>query len=416
MKSTKVVTFPGPIDPGKRIEAIDMVRGFALFGVLLVNMYNFGAASPLWTGLENELFFSLKRAFFETKSWRLFSFLFGLGVSMQWFRLKVSGRSWVLLYLRRMIILFLFGAGHMLFYDGDILMLYAELGLILLLFWKLPSRLLLIIAIGLLAVFPISRTIEAIEISSHTDNSQVTLNVEELEARRNELLRTHPYSVGSIGEVMAFNAKFIPPNPVRGPLGPESNLAFFAMFLIGLYAGKSRLFENIEAHLSVFKLVLKWGLVVGFIGITTERILALGWGYEVFGDFRNSWPIELMGSLAFTYGSTALAIGYASIIVLVSRNYRWRRFVSLFGPVGRLALTVYLTQSLIFTTMFYGYGFGLLEQMGPFAVTIAAIFIFSLQVVVCSWWVRRYRFGPVEWLWRALTYLRLPSMKLGERL
>ena len=116
-----------PVDPQRRIEAVDMVRGFALFGVLLVNMFNFGSGGYFWNEPIDELAWSVKQFFFETKSWRLFSFLFGLGFALQLIRADERGSKFAPVYLRRLIILFAIGAGHGLIYDGDILMLYAEL-------------------------------------------------------------------------------------------------------------------------------------------------------------------------------------------------------------------------------------------------------------------------------------------------
>jgi uncharacterized protein len=121
---------------------------------------------------------------------------------------------------------------------------------------------------------------------------------------------------------------------------------------------------------------------------------------------RAAW--SLLGDLSFTYGSTALAGGYAAAIVLLAGSARVRPFLQPLGPVGRFALSVYLSQTLAFTTLFYGYGFGQVFRLGPAAVTGIAIAIFAVQVAVCAWWAGRFRYGPVEWLWRALTYLRIP--------
>ena len=130
----------GPIDPPQRIETIDMVRGFALFGVLLVNMFNFGAYSPIWTDASDRAAFSVMRFFFETKSWRLFSLLFGLGFSLQLLRAHSRGSGFVPVYLRRLGALFLIGMGHALLFPADVLVVYAELGLVLLVFFGKCGR------------------------------------------------------------------------------------------------------------------------------------------------------------------------------------------------------------------------------------------------------------------------------------
>jgi uncharacterized protein len=148
--------------------------------------------------------------------------------------------------------------------------------------------------------------------------------------------------------------------------------------------------------------------------MTVERILTVGWGYQVFGRGRIDVPLEFIGDLPFVYGSTALCFGYAAAIALMARNVRLRPIVQPLGPVGRMALTVYLTQTLAFTTLFYGYGLGQAYRMGPAAVTASAVLIYGLQILGCAWWVKRYRFGPAEWVWRGLTYMEFPRMKQNE--
>ena len=149
---------PGPVAPASRIFEVDMVRGFALFGVLLlVNMYGFGADSIAWDLPSDRLAFAFMRVFFESKSWPLFSVLFGIGFAVQLQRAHGRGVSILPTYLRRLAVLFAFGAAHALLYDGDILMLYAELGLGLLVVRRMPTRILLLLAVGLILVFPLVR-------------------------------------------------------------------------------------------------------------------------------------------------------------------------------------------------------------------------------------------------------------------
>ena len=400
-----------PIDPAQRIKAVDMVRGFTLFGVLLVNMYNFGASSPIWTDGIDQLAFSAKQFFFETKSWRLFSLLFGFGFALWMLRADEKGTMLLPIYVRRLAILFVIGMGHVLLYDGDILMLYAELGLVLVLFRKLPPNALLILAGILLAVFPVERAV-----TTFRQSPDIVLQAKpylEQERVKIELRRsTHPYSVGSVWDVMTFNANDIPPNPFTDLRGTESSLAYFAMFLIGLYIGRRRILHDIQKHLGLIRLVAYWGLSVGLLCMVGERILNATAGYEVFRDQRATLIPQLFGDVMFAYGSTALSLGYAALIVVLARHPRWKNILTPLGSVGRLALTVYLTQTLMFTTLFYGYAFGQVFRIGPAAVTVYAVLFFAIQIVLCDWWVRRFRFGPMEWLWRSLTYMRIQPIRL----
>ena len=146
--------------------------------------------------------------------------------------------------------------------------------------------------------------------------------------------------------------------------------------------------------------------------MAAERVLAATVGYAVFGPSRSGPAIQLAGDLLFAFGTPALALGYAATLVLAARTPRGRAALAPLAGVGRLALTVYLTQTLVFTTLFYGYGFGQAFRLGPVAVTAWAVVILGVQLVACQWWSRRFRFGPVEWMWRSLTYLKWQPLRL----
>jgi uncharacterized protein len=399
-----------PIAPGDRLEAIDTIRGFALFGVLLVNMYNFGAYSPIWTNTGDRLAVFVMRVFFETKSWRLFAMLFGLGFALQFLRAQARGTPFAAVYLRRILLLFSLGVGHALLFPGDVLMVYAELALLLVLFRNASPRLLLVLALALLAIYPLGRAANRV-VSGEVVATGAAVDLERARALNDRLRTTHPHAVGTVSDVVRANAQVLPPNPFGQPLGLESGLGFFSMFLLGLYLGKRRVFTDFEAHVWLFRRGAIGGLSLGMLGMVVERTTSWALDRGLSGGVGADASLALVGDLAFTYGSTALCIGYAAAIALLLRDQDARRVLAPLGPVGRMALTVYLTQTLAFTTLFYGYGLGQAFRLGPAAVTAIAVLIFGAQVLACTWWVRRFRFGPVEWLWRAGTYLTLPPMR-----
>lgn len=402
-----------PIDPRQRIEAVDMVRGFALFGVLLVNMYNFGAYSIIWNEPADEFAFSVMRFFFETKSWRLFAFLFGFGFALQMIRAEERGSNFASVYLRRLFILFVIGAAHSMIYRGDILMLYAELGLLLMLFRKISPRLLLMLAVCLVAVFPLGRLASSLQGPAESVvavDYNVRLEAETIEME--DARRTHVRAIGSMREVMADNARLV--NPFAGLLGPESSLAVFAMFLLGLYAGRERIFHNIPQHMQLIRRVFWWGLPIGLACMTAERMLNATTGYAVFRDQQASLVPQVFGDFIFAYGSTALALAYAAGITLLAQHARGKRLLAPLGAAGRMALTVYISGSVMFGALFYGFAFGKAFWLGPAAVTGYAVLFFSILVAFCAWWTKRFRFGPLEWLWRTLTYAKFPPLKLPE--
>jgi len=397
----------GPTDPKTRLGSVDAVRGFALFGVLLVNMFNFGAYASEWTGVIDSFFVTIMHSVFETKSWRLFSFLFGLGFALQMLKAKTKAAGSWWFYFRRLVILFIIGVGHALFYDGDILMKYAALGLILTAFHKVRRRVLLVVAFVLLAAFPVGNLIVSLGDDEPFSHSEETLSL----AERRE---GHPY-LGSLTDIFGANAEAIPPRIWSNLHGPESALAIFAMFLLGLYAGRSRILHDVPHHLPLIRRVFGWGIGIGVTSAIVEWLLGHYLGYAVFRENTASNGIQLLGDILFAYGSTALALGYAAGIVLLAQG---RYLTSVLRPLeslGKMALTVYLSGTVMFTILFYGYGFGQLFLIGPAKTTADAILFFVIQVVFCSWWLQRYRFGPIEWAWRSLTYWKIQPLRSLEK-
>lgn len=393
-----------PTAASARLKSVDAVRGFALFGVLLVNMYNFGAYSPEWAGTIDRIFQTLMHSVFETKSWRLFSMLFGFGFALQMFKMDTAGGGAIWFYIRRLAILFVFGMGHALFYDGDILMEYALFGLILIPFRKLKSSVLLVLAVVLIAAFPVGNMIHSqFGFETQTDyEDSLPLDVRRI---------GHPY-LGSVGEMIEENASVIPPRIWTNLHGPESSLAIFAMFLLGLTFGRSRILENVARHQVLIHRVFAWGISIGALFALLEWMLGRNFGYMVFEESSAPTGIQFLGDFLFAYGSTALALGYASAIILLSQRRSWAPILRPFENLGRMALTVYLSGTLMFTTLFYGYGFGQLFLLGPAKTTAFAVLFFVIQVVFCTWWLSRFRFGPAEWLWRSLTYRQVQPLRI----
>ncbi len=413
MSSSAANQITGPIEPERRLDAVDMVRGFALFGVLLVNMYNFGASSPLdWTAPIDELAFSIKRFFFETKSWRLFSFLFGLGFALQMLRAEQRGARFLPFYLRRLAVLLVIGMGPVFLASATILMYLAWLGFILVLFRKVPPTVLLVVSAILIMAFPVERAV-----TSLSEGPQEVPSLEVRRERSRERLEERRQSdvilVGSIGDIVADNAPFILLTPFTDLRGPESALPTFAMLLLGLYAGRRRIFQDVEAHRILIRRVFVWGLSIGLLAMTGERILNSVVGYSVFSRVQEATVLQqFVGDILFAFGSTMLCLGYAAAITVAAQHDGWKRILAPLGAVGRLALTVFLVQTLMFTTLFYGYGFGQAFRIGPAEVTAYAVLFFAIQIVACVWWLRYFRFGPTEWLWRTLTYLRVQPIRI----
>jgi uncharacterized protein len=396
----------GPVAAESRIFAVDAVRGVALFGVLLENMYGFGADSIVWNSTPDKVAFAIMHVFFESKTWTLFSILFGFGFALQLERADSSGSSLVPLYLRRLALLFALGAAHALLFDGDILMLYAELGLGLLVVRRLPTRGLLLLAAALVLVFPIAH------FRSTHERRAGPNEIERARARLERAKRSDVHAVGSLAQVAADNANAIPADPLEDLRNPESGLSVFAMLLLGYSVGRSGVLRDIPGNAAAIARVRDWGLGLGLGAMLAERVLHVTAGYDVFRVQGAGPGVRLVGDLLFAYGITALALGYSAALVLAAQTPRGKAVLGPLATIGRLTLTAYLTQTLMFTTLFYGYGFGQIYRLGPVAVTGWAVAFFAVQLVASWWWSRRFLFGPVEWLWRSVTYLKWQPLRL----
>ena len=255
-----------PVDPNARLQSADAVRGFALFGVLLVNMFNFGAYSSEWTGTLDQTFNAAMHAVFETKSWRLFAMLFGFAFALQLAKLESLGGGNLWFYFRRTTILFAIGVGHALFYDGDILMEYALLGFILPVFRRLAAGILLTLTLLLMLVFPVGNVVDSLRGASASIDVDASLSLEEL---RDD----HPY-LGTLGDVFETNAEMIPPRLWNGLNEPESSFAILAMILLGFQIGRSRLVLDAAEHTKKWWWILRWGTAIGLAFAAFEWYLS----------------------------------------------------------------------------------------------------------------------------------------------
>jgi uncharacterized protein len=402
----------GPVLAQERIDAIDVLRGVAILGILVVNMSLFSlpegvTPSQLWPnavdGTAERLIFFFAQEKFKT----LFSFLFGLGLAVQMMRADARGARFLPLYARRLCVLFLIGVAHFLFlWDGDILHDYAENGFVLLLFRRRALRTLLVWAGLFLAVplffyslttyYSVTRDVSApleswISWETETD-AQTTIDERRI------------YSSGTYGEQIKLRAGELPLDTA-----PDIDDAFvLTAFLLGLYAGRRRIFHDIPAHLPLIRRVQRWGLLIGIAGNAA---------FAVGGAFEPS-PTSVMqnvGRLCLVIAAPALTLCYAATIVLLTQREAWRRRLAPLAAVGRTALSNYLLQSLICTTIFYSYGLALFCKVGPAVGLVLTIAIFLFQVPLSMWWLRRFQFGPIEWLWRSLTYWRLQPLRVGGR-
>lgn len=398
-----------PTDPRKRLELIDALRGFALFGILLVNLSDFTLhwglsaeqLAALATAATDESARFLIRMFGNGKFNTIFSFLFGLGFAMFMARGTRGDAAFLPFFRRRLAVLFLIGAVHMVFiWYGDIVALYAALGFVLILFRHLSDRALLLWAAALILSHPVLTAV-IVASGGALDPGEPLRNLETwLYTSVFGFPSDSYYAVVSSGGWLDFFKYNLagPPYRIGDMLSSSRFQRVLAMFLVGMWAGRRMVFQNPAAHRAFFRRVLIWGLPLGLAGNALYAVLQLASDRSIERD------------LAYALGVVPLAMSYVAAFSLLWLRPGARRVLAVFAPAGRAALTVYLSQTLICIALFYGIGLGYGGQVGPTLFLPIAAAIFAAQVLISFVWLRHFRFGPVEWLWRSLTYGRRQPM------
>jgi len=395
-----------PIAAGERIDAIDILRGFTIFGILLVNMPLYGwpnwgpmraIRAQLPDGPLDEAASWFLWLFAEDKFYPLLSFLFGLGFSIQLARAPAA--DFLSVYRRRLLALLLIGLLHgLLVWSGDILITYALVGFFLLPFRDCSQRTILVFAVVFLllpiALFPLQRDLNQ-RLFTHIVAADVDYKL-----LWNESLQT--YTHGSFAEITSERARAVSWNLTW----PISLVQILGLFLLGLYAGRRQFFQSLQIHLSVLRKAIWWALLLAVIGMLVRTgVFKVP---ETFGPYLSSFG---EGELE-TVGNLGLSFFYAGALVVLAQGAAWKSRLAPLTAVGRMALSNYLFQSLVCTTLFYSYGLGLYGRVHPAAGLALSFAIYSVQVPLSLWWLRHFRFGPMEWVWRSLTYGKLQPMRL----
>jgi uncharacterized protein len=381
-----VVPAPGPIASSNRIEGIDVLRGLALFGVVTINIvFEFRVSifeqflpptgTPIDRALKNVLTAAL-----ELKAFAVFSLLFGVGLAIQFDRLANNPRRLVLL-VRRLVVLLMIGAVHLfLIWNGDILVEYAIAGLVVLPFLFGPRWLPLLAATASLLFFLAMPLLPPVV----QFPSQLWLREHIAEVAK-------VVGHGGFLDILAFQIREIPAIfPLHVLIFPRT----VGLFLFGVLAWRSGILRRASDHRH-----LLFGLAIG--GVMFGAVLAAAaegralFGWPLFGRARE--VIERLSGLLLASGYAATVIAFVSVAV-------GQRMLAWAAPVGRMAFTNYLCQSFILGWMFFGYGLGLFDRVSVATALAIGAVLCAVQVGVSAWWLARYRYGPVEWLWRSLMY------------
>ena len=371
-----------PVNPSGRIEAIDALRGLALFGVFAihvtmqfrVSIFEQFLLPPATASALDRALLTFLMAAIEMKAFAVFSLLFGVGLAIQFERLAPNPRRAMLL-VRRLAVLLTIGLIHLLLiWNGDILTEYSLAGfLVLPLLWG-PRWLLAAGAALFLALYVAMPLLPPI-ISWPTT---AWLRDHVAEARQ-------VYGVGGLSEILAFQIREVPAMfPLHVWVFPRT----IGLFLFGMLLWRTDIVRRPAAHRGQLVAIAIAGVLVGGAVTLAGQPLWLGRGW---------FSLERLAGLL-------LAIGYAAAAFAALNTPTGSRLLGWAAPLGRMAFTNYLMQSIIFSWIFFGYGLGLFGRVSVVTALAIGTGAYVVLVVLSGWWLRYYRFGPVEWLWRSLMY------------
>ncbi len=409
-------TLPGVPPPARaaRIQVVDALRGFALIGILMAHSSEWFAAGGLppavWQahaqGIGNGIAQTFVGVLVSGKFYTFFSFLFGLSFALMMTRSTETPGAFYRRFAWRLVVLGAIGFLHHLQWQGDILTIFAMLGFVLLLFARAPDRVILITAALLILNVPARLTHAYQEFATSPNPTEQKKQQQVYEKNTDTFYRTLKH--GSYADVVKRNF-FGFKDKMDFQFDSGRIYVTLGFFLLGLYAGRRRLFQRLDENGSFFRKLTKfsgWGV----LGLT-----AVGAGLAVtFGG--NQQPpkvVEVLFQTLFDLHSGLLTVFYIAGLTLVLQKKWAQRTVPSLAAVGKMGLTSYVTQTLIGTLLFMGYGLGWLGAIDVWQATLLTFPIFFAQVLFSRWWLNRFRFGPLEWLWRSLTYLKPQPMRMA---
>jgi uncharacterized protein len=388
-----------------RILTIDVLRGFALFGILYAHMIFWYSGGPMPEyiyranpEIPNIIAVVLNMLFFNAKFFSLFSFLFGLSFYIQIKGLVAKHENATLRFAWRLLILGAIGLIHHAFWRADILTIYVPLGFLLLFARNLGNKTTAILAALLILNIP-TKIIETISIFVQGKPEFIPDHFIEYGAKYYAVM-----TQASFPEVVAHNI-YAMKEKIEYQISSGRFFITFGFFLLGMLAGRLQWFENIENSQPFFKNVWKKsGLVIiavaiaGIIlGITTNALSI---------DIKDApWIRWIGGSIADIFNASVTVFYIASISLLMLKP-KWHTRLAPLSYIGKMALTSYLSQSLFGVILFFHFGLGLFFVTSPALNAVICCMVFAVQIAFCKYWLQHFNYGLIEWLWRSATYLK----------
>jgi uncharacterized protein len=399
---------PQASTPAQRIVTIDILRGTALLGILLAHFIywytggplpqevytkNYGIGSNIVAGIHNVLIFG--------KFYAFFAFLFGVSFHLQLSALEKAGTNVNIRFLRRLLILFLIGMVHHYFWMGDILSIYASLGISLLLFRFLNDKGLLVWGIVFALAIP-NKTWDAVNFlwikwepgNPFGNAAQAYYDV---------------VKSGSLWEVLRFNGSQLSSKASFQLLGGRASTTI-GFFLLGMWVARQGWLEGTAEVRKPLRLLLrKCAICIGIMVLLALTIFGLN---EIFKLGWQENPVVgfFFGIIYDTFNASLVMVYVTGLALLLYRPF-WQKILFPLNYIGKLALTCYLAQTAAGLLLFYHFGAGLFLKTTPAINYLLAFVFFSLQVIWAKWWLRYFYYGPVEWIWRSATIGKWQSFR-----
>jgi uncharacterized protein len=397
-----------PLPVTQRIATLDILRGVALMGILIMNMPGFGASffaeadgSHLWPGKFDQLAEAVRDMLFSGKFNSMFSLLFGIGFTLQFERMcqrDPIGAPRV--YLRRLAVLGVIGVIHAaVFWNGDVLHVYAVLGLLVLFGLRRVGDRGILVLMVLCLLYPVINGLIRLAVVTPDITAMLVARAKAFEVTNNAAYGHGSFLQAAAEHAREFAHEYDNGWSLWGVLGWYVQMSLTMM--LGLLAGRRRWVQRIPELMPQIRRLTWVALGVG---------LACGAAFTLIFQANRvpgPSPIKLLGSVCYWTSRPAMMIFYVLVIVQLVQIPAWHRRLSPLAAAGRMPLTNYLMQTALCTTLFYGWGFGLWGQVGPAAGLALALAIFWLiQVPWSRWWLSHHERGPMESLWARLTYGR----------
>lgn len=387
--------------PKKRIEVIDALRGFALMGIMLIHClehfdaFGFaGEAGPVMTWL-NKAAKDVVEFIFLGKAYAVFSMLFGLSFFIQMQNQADRGIDFRLRFIWRLLLLYVLGHLNGLFYSGEILVVYALFGLILIPLYKLPIRWLWGICIFFLFLVP--TLIHLIHLFADPDLAEVTPWIRKASSGRFRA-RMAILSEGTFAEVMKENFWRGQVTKWLYYLQTANACRIFGLFTAGLLIGRLGIHKDENRMVKYAQRGFWLGLILFTLFFCVNKLLPL---LEIEG----TWTLRTARQLTQNYYNQGLMFVMVGVYVMAYFRLGAARTLNRLAPVGRMSLTNYMMQSLLGALIFYGFGLGLAPYLGTAVSILLGVLLCVVQITFSRWWIKRYYYGPVEWFWRSATWL-----------